>query len=978
MKAWRSIVALCALGSISCFAAAKPPRPFDDDDDRKAEFIPTGVHITPNAAKGARFVALNPDLPFDPQFTAGQATTTEISPDGKTLLILTSGYNSQNFTRGPQAGKKNPAESVEYVFVYDLSSGTPVKSQTLQIPNAFDGLAFHPDGKEFYVSGGPDDNVHVFVAGAKGWSEDARSPIVLGNGKSVFDISAAAAGLAVTADGKRLVVANYEHDSISIVDIALRKKVAALDLRPGNGRAGGEFPFWVAISGNDTAFITSERDREIAVVDISGQNPHVSDRIALTGQPIRLILNRARTRLFVAEGSTDRVAVIDTKSHKILEEIPTVAPEKTFENRGRFKGATPNSLALSSDERTLYATNGGANDLAAIALDNSEAGNASQLLGLIPTGWYPNSVSVSADGKNLYVVNGKSNAGPNPEACRNVSGRPKNGGVGSKSTCSAANQYVWQLTKAGFLTLPAPTRGELARLTKIAAHNNRYDRAKENEAAEQAVAAIRKNVRHVIYIVKENRTYDQILGDLSKGNGDPALALYPQPITPNQHALADKFVDLDNFYDSGETSGDGWNWSTSARTSDTVEKTEPVNYAGRGLSYDYEGTNRDVNVGLATLAERKTANPQMPDDENLLPGTNNIADVDGPEEEAGAGYVWDSALRAGLTVRNYGFFIDLARYQRRAGQWQIPLLTDPHASGTQVAYAAQASLQRVTDPYFRSFDTAFPDFYRTNEWLREFRQFEADGSLPNLTLLRVMEDHTGSFDDPGKFGVSTPELQTADNDYAVGRIVEAISKSQRYKDNTVIFVVEDDAQDGPDHVDAHRSIAFVAGAYVKRGAVISQKYTTVSMISTIVELLGMEHLGLNDAEAAPMAEVFTNTPQAWTFDAIVPEILRRSHLPLAAATAAVASSNDSTAETYAEPLHDAAWWAEKTKGFDFSAEDKIDAGKYNLLLWQGLLGDGTPYPAERTGRDLRHHRKRLLSQYRKMHPVIPTSPQPAS
>ncbi|MGA2811413.1 MAG: hypothetical protein ABSG16_08445 [Candidatus Acidiferrum sp.] len=969
MRAWRVSVAFCALGTVSCCAAGKSPRPFDDDDDRKAEFIPTGVHITPSAAKGARFVALNPDLPFDPQFTAGQATTTEISPDGKTLLILTSGYNSQNFTRGPQAGKKNPAESVEYVFVYDLSSGQPVKRQTLEIPNAFDGLAFHPDGKEFYVSGGPDDNVHVFVAGVRGWSEDARSPIALGNGKSVFGISAAAAGVAVTADGKRLLVANYEQDSISIVDIALRKKVAALDLRPGNGRAGGEFPFCVAISGNDTAFIASERDREIVVVDISGQNPHVTDRIALKGQPIRVILNQARTRLFVAEGSADRVAAIDTQSHQILEEIPTVAPARMLENRGRFKGATPNSLALSSDERTLFVTNGGANDLGVIALEDGKNGNASQLLGLIPTGWYPNSVSVSADGKNLYVVNGKSNAGPNREACRNVAGRPQDGGVGSNSTCSAANQYVWQLTKAGFLTLPVPSRGELARLTKIAAHNNRYDRAKENEAAEESVARIRKNIQHVIYIVKENRTYDQILGDLSKGNGDPTLTLYPQPVTPNQHALAEKFVDLDNFYDSGETSGDGWNWSTAARTSDTVEKTEPVNYAGRGLSYDYEGTNRDVNVGLATLAQRRAANPQMPDDENLLPGTNNVAEVDGPDEEVGAGYIWDSALRAGLTVRNYGFFIDLARYQPGAGRWQIPLLTDPHASGTQVAYAAQAPLQPVTDPYFRSFDTAFPDFYRTNEWLREFRQFEADGSLPNLTLLRVMEDHTGSFDDPGKFGVSTPELQTADNDYAVGRIVEAISKSQRYKDNTVIFVVEDDAQDGPDHVDAHRSIAFVAGACVKRGAVISQKYTTVSMISTIVEILGMEHLGLNDAEAAPMAEVFTNTPQSWTFDAIVPEVLKRSHLPLGTASASRARSYDSSAETYPQPSHDAAWWAEKTKGFDFSAEDKIDAGKYNLLLWQGLLGDATPYPVERTGRNLRHHRKRLLSHYRKMHPV---------
>jgi len=984
MKAWRATVlrgtaALFAVGMLSGLALGTAARPFDDDDDRKAEFIPTGVHITPAAAKGAQFVALNPDPSFDPQFTAGQATTTALSPDGKTLLILTSGFNSQNFTSGPKAGKKNPAESVEYIFVYDVTGKTPVKKQVLQVPNAFDGLAFDPNGAEFYVSGGPDDTVHVFVTGEKGWREDAKSPIALGNGKALFGISAGAAGLAVTADGKRLVVANYEHDSITVVDVAARQKIAALDLRPGNGNAGGEFPFWVAISGNETAFVTSERDREIVVVDISAATPVVSDRIALTGQPIRLILNKAQSRLFVANGSGDSVAVIDTKTHKVLEEVSTVAPHEIFENRTRYKGATPNSLALSPDERTLYVTNAGANDLAVIALGDSENGKGSELLGLIPTGWYPNSVSVSADGKNLYVVNGKSNAGPNPQGCRNISGRAKDGRKGSRTACSAANQYVWQLTKAGFLTLPAPQGAELARLTKIAAHNNRYDRAKENEAAEQVIAAMRKNIQHVIYIVKENRTYDQVLGDLSKGNGDPALALYPQAITPNQHALADRFVDLDNFYDSGETSGDGWNWSTSARTSDTVEKTEPINYADRGFSYDYEGTNRDINVGLATLAERKAANPQTPNDANLLPGTNDVSEVDGPEDQAGAGYIWDSALRAGLTVRNYGFFVDLGRYEKSAGKWQIPLLTDPYASGTQVAYATKVSLQSVTDPYFRSFDTAFPDFYRTNEWLREFKQFEADGKMPNLVLLRVMEDHTGSFDDPGKFGVNTPELQTADNDYAVGRIVETVSKSERYKDNTLIFIVEDDAQNGPDHVDAHRSIAFVAGAYVKHGAVVSKKYTTVSMLSTIVELLGMEYLGLNDAEAEPMADVFSTTPQKWTFDAVVPEILRRSQLPLSAVSAGNAGTYGSAfAAASAKPLHDSAWWAEQTKGFDFSVEDKLDPAKYNELLWRGMLGDAVQYPAKRSGRDLRRHRKKLLAQYRKMHPAVPVAAQPAS
>jgi DNA-binding beta-propeller fold protein YncE len=294
------------------------------------------------------------------------------------------------------------------------------------------------------------------------------------------------------------------------------------------------------------------------------------------------------------------------------------------------------------------------------------------------------------------------------------------------------------------------------------------------------------------------------------------------------------------------------------------------------------------------------------------------------------------------------------------------LLTDPYASKTQVAFATKAALQTVTDPYFRSFDTAFPDFYRVNEWLREFRQFEADGKLPNLELLRVMEDHTGSFNDPGKFGVNTPELQTADNDYAVGRVVEAVSKSARYKDNTLIFIVEDDAQDGPDHVDAHRSIAFVAGACVKPGAVISKKYTTVSMISTIVGILGMDHLGLNDAEAAPMAAVFAPTSHAWTFEAIVPEILRTSTLPLPGGANSGNSSGNVLRAGVAKPRHDSAWWTENTAGFDFSAEDKIDSTKYNIILWQGLMGDTAPYPAERSGRDLRKNRKQLLTEYRKL------------
>jgi len=268
-------------------------------------------------------------------------------------------------------------------------------------------------------------------------------------------------------------------------------------------------------------------------------------------------------------------------------------------------------------------------------------------------------------------VNGKSKAGPNPQNCRD---KASNLPGGNEAACSAANQSVWQLTKAGFLTVPVPQSDQLQSLTLQAVHNNRYDRDRENDAAELALSSLGKSVKHIIYIVKENRTYDQILGDLAKGNGDPAITVYPQPLTPNQHAIASQFVDLDNFYDSGEVSGDGWNWSTAARASDTIEKTIPMNYAGRGLNYDYEGTNRNINVGLATIPERQAFLALTPSDPNLLPGTSDVSAVDGPSEgEEQLGYLWDSALRGGLSVRNYGFFLDGARYSSIVAALAPPL-----------------------------------------------------------------------------------------------------------------------------------------------------------------------------------------------------------------------------------------------------------------------------------------------------------------
>jgi DNA-binding beta-propeller fold protein YncE len=977
-RPWARVSAL-VFSSLAILSVSHSAAKADGDDkSNKGEFIPTGVHITPSAAKGSIFQPLNPGLASDPTFTVGQAVTTAVSPDGKTLLILTSGFNSQNFTSGPNAGKTNPAESNEYVFVFDISGSKALQTQVLQVPNAFDGLAFNPSGKEFYISGGPDDDVHSYDLTGGTWAESG-SPVKLGHigALGLGNITPGAMGLAVTGDGKRLVVANYENDSASLIDIAGRKVLGELDLRPGNGTAGGEYPVWIAIQGSQTAFISSARDREIVVVDLSADLLTVTDRIKVKGQPTRLALNPKQTRLFVAESSSDAVAVISTKSHKVIEEIGTTAPKWAFANEAGFKGSIPNSVAVSPNGEYLYVTNGGANSVAVIHLahggdkdGDDRSGAKSEIVGLIPTGWYPNSASVSADGSMLYVVNGKSNAGPNPKGCRDKGSLSIGNGIGpgAESACNAANQYVWQLTKAGFLTLPVPRGEELEDLTQQVARNNHYGAKAGSEDAEM-MAFLRDKIKHVIYIVRENRTYDQILGDLGKGNGDPSIVVYPQPITPNQHALASKFVDLDNFYDSGEVSGDGWNWSTSARAADTIEKTEPINYAGRGLNYDYEGANRNVNVGYATPAERAAAfaayNSLPPAvRNNLLLGTNDVSAPDSPDGEAGAGYLWNSALRAGLKVRNYGFFIDLGPYSVPVSVGGIPLLRHPFDSGTPVSFATKAALQPITDQFFRGYDNHFPDFYRVVEFQREFDQFEKTGDLPNLSFVRVMHDHTGSFS-TAIDGVNTPEIQTADNDYAVGRVVEIVAKSERYRDNTLVFVIEDDAQDGPDHVDAHRSVAFIAGPYVKQGTVVTTRYTTVSMIATIVDILGIQHLGTYDALDRPMSDAFSKSAKKWDFTAIVPDILRTmTQLPLPAENAKNSLKKDALAAFYARPRHDAAYWAAKTAGFNFDQADQVNASAYNLILWKGLVGDNVAYPTERDGKDLSKRRGALLKQWR--------------
>jgi DNA-binding beta-propeller fold protein YncE len=789
----RSSIAKYMLAAILAAAAIIPAF--------SAQTIPnSGQQITPTAPTGAKFEPLNPGFADQPGYLAGGAVTSVVSPDAKTLLVLTSGYNLVN----DSSGNLIPGDSTQFVFVYDISQKVPAKKQVIQVPNTYSGIVFDPSGTAFYVSGGVDDNVHAYALQNGVWAEQAGSPISLGHGGVGVGLAVQpqAAGIAVTADGSKLVVTNYYNDSISVLikSQAGWSLSGELDLRPGktnpnqSGVPGGEYPLWVTIKGNGTAYVSSTRDREIVVVNIVS-SPSVVTRIAVTGQPNKMVLNSNQSTLYVAQDNTDSVGVIDTNSNQLVDNIPATGPKSLLPGwESNYKGNNTNSVTLSPDEKYLYVTNGWMNDVAVVSLSSTP--KKSEVVGLIPTGWYPSSVSFSGDGSYTYIVNGKSPTGPNPENCKGL--MPE-----KAAQCAASNEYNLQLIKAGLQSFPTPNLGELHSLTQQVGINNHFkDAMTEADAAK--LAFLRAHIKHVIYIIKENRTYDQILGDLEVGNGDPSLTEFPEANTPNLHRLARNFVTLDNFYDTSEVSYDGWSWSTSARSPDLVEKQVVINYSGRGVSYDSEGTNRNINVGYGSLAERLAANPLTPNDPDDLPGEQNAAAPDAPDGENGTGYLWNNALRAGRSVRNYGFFIDLARYSLPAqyAQFQIPLLLDPASTQTQVSFPADKTLKKYTDIYFRGYDNAFPDYYRFKEWEREFNTNYKNGGLPNLSLVRFMHDHTGAFS-TAILGVNTPEIQVADNDYAVGLIVQKIAHSI-YKDNTLIFVIEDDSQDGGDQVESHR------------------------------------------------------------------------------------------------------------------------------------------------------------------------------
>lgn len=922
--------------------------------------LPTGKTVTPTAATGASLQQLDPSLHDAPNLRASRAGVEVVSPDGVLLTVLTTGANVH---WGPD-GKEIREQSSEWLFIFDISAGTPRQIQAIPIPNAFLGLAWSHSADRLFVSGGKDDDIYEFVR--HGNTVEAARTFKLGHASVVgpkvnpaginWPLTPVAGALSVSPDDRDLLVANFENDSVSLVDLKKGGVETEQDLRPGisdqrlHGQPGGSYPRAVLWFSAHRAYVASERDREIIALRIAGARIQIEQRIRVKGQPVALLADRDGARVYAALDNTDQVAVVDTHKNKLIEEFNIAAPKAVYDNALGLGGVSPNAFALTRDESTLLVSNGGENAIAVVRLDRKarnlspisgrrdedEETIVSSVIGLVPTGWYPTGVVTSKDGTRWYVINAKSRTGPNVGWCKEL--RRKQGTCVTQNPLGQTtadnggtnlqvhNAVNDQLEAAEILTLPAPTAVDLARLTKQVAHNDHFDHPDVDKRDEKVFAFLREHIRHVVYIIKENRTYDQILGDLPQGNGDGRLTIFPQAITPNHHSIAQNFVILDNFLVSGEGSWTGWDWSTAARTNDFRERQDVAWWHGE-LMGSMWGANRHLNVGLATSAERHRERFGSPSDPDILPGARDVGALDGPGGKEGKGYIWDAALRRRLTVRNYGFYGLL--------DWTPPLVRDPFTQGTRMIFPTIPALIPLTDIYYRGWDPAYPDFWRYTEWKREFDAYSASKVAPSLMLVELGNDHFGSYQ-RAIDGVDTPETQMADNDYALGLIVEAIANSPFAMD-TLVVALEDDTSDGPDHVDTFRSVLLIVGPYVRQHAVISTRYTTVSVVKTIEEILGLDPVGLNDALAASMSDVFDPEATTWSYKAIVPDMLRRTKLPLPPV------GHVSTAM----PKHSAVYWSRVMTDQNFSEVDRINPTTFNRALWRGLKGSA-PYPMSRS------------------------------
>jgi YVTN family beta-propeller protein len=756
----------------------------------------------------------------------------KLTPAGK---ILPLGDLPLNIALSPSkklAAVTNNGLSDQTIQLVDIEREVILDSIT--IGKSWLGLTFSGDGKYLYASGG-NDNIIIRYS-------------VRNNHLSVYDTirigkpwpeKISIAGLALDDARNRLYAVTKENNSLYVVDIQTKKVVSQHPL-------DGEAYTCLLSPDHKTLYISCWGCDKVIVFDT--YQTRIAGSVSVGDNPNDMCITKNGKFLFVANANDNTVSVIDTRLIKVTETL----------NSALFAdspaGSTTNSVALSSDEKSLFIANADNNCLA--VFDISKPG-MSKSKGFIPTAWYPTCVRISKN--KILVTSGKGLSskanpfGPNPnqkgeEVVYQSAGKEQKAKV----------QYIGGLFRGILEILNIPDAARMSLYSQAVYNNTPYSKDKELVSEGEAGNPIPQKVgdispvKHIFYIIKENRTYDQVLGDIPEGNGDPNLVLFGENITTNLHAIAREFVLLDNFYVNGEVTADGHSWSMGAYATDYIEKNWPTNYGGRGGSYDAEGT-------------REIANNKN-------------------------GYLWDNCQRNGVSFRTYGEFVE----DRKPN---IPVLKNHFCAS------------------FTSWDQSVRDTIRFRQWRHDFDSLLAADALPQLNTLRFINDHTEGL----SLNRPTPFAHVADNDLAVGLFVDYLSKSPVWKESLII-IFEDDAQNGPDHVDAHRSTAYIAGGYVKKGFVDHTAYTTTSLVRTIELILGLPPMSQYDASAVPLWRSMNNTPDHPGFNARPCRI-------------------DLNEKNLAENI-----WQKKSELFDFTKEDMVGDSEFNEVIWRAVKGLDSPCP----------------------------------
>ncbi len=725
----------------------------------------------------------------------------------------------------------NNGQSTQSVQLIDAAKGRLLSEMI--IPKSWLGIAFSSDEHYLYASGG-NDNLIVKYRITDDRQLVEADQIKLGE---KWPVEISPAGIQVNDKSKTLYVVTKENNSLYVVDLK-SKKFQSFPL-------GAEAYTCLLSKNKSELYISVWGGRKILVFDT--WKKQITDSIAVGDHPNDLCLSGNGRILYVANANDNSVSVIDIPNRKVLETLDAALYP------GSPGGSTTNGVALSENDKTLYIANADNNCLA--VFDVSHPGS-SRSIGYIPVGWYPTGVKLI--GNKVYVTNGKGFT-----SLPNADYKPFD-------TSHANITYQHAVEKSGYIgglftgtlsMFDEPSVEKLNEYSRLVYENTPYHKDRELKAHGEPGNPVPMKigdsspVKYVFYIIKENRTYDQVLGDVKEGNGDSALCLFGEKITPNLHALAKEFVLLDNFYVDAEVSADGHNWSMGAYATDYLEKTWPTGYGNRGGFYDAEG-NRAI--------------------------ANNKG-----------GFIWDHCQRAGVSYRTYGEFAD--NYKPN-----IPVLKNHYC------------------PYYTSWDQHVRDTTRVGQWKRDFDSLLAHHALPRLNTLRIINDHTEGLSK----GRPTPFAHCADNDLAVGMFVDYLSRSPVWKES-VVFILEDDAQDGPDHVDAHRSTAYIAGGYIKRHTIDHTMYSTTSVLHTIELILGIPPMSQYDAAAEPLWRCFTNQPDLTPFDT----------RPL---------QTDITAVNTVENA-----WQRKSEGFDFTREDRVPDRLFTEVIWKAVKGEHAIVPAPR-------------------------------